>query len=185
MPKLTKNIAAVAAAAPPSPTSSSPTTEMLPLVPISTPVSSPTNRSGLVAQQRPSSKKLFGFVEIAALGGVGSCGNCGYISFQTKAFDQLVLAEDKKELIRAVARNSGGSSSSGGGGGGLDDDDDDSDDDDSDDDDDFEDVGIDVVANKGGASIFLLHGPPGKFLLLLLIIYNFHPIVSHTSLSLF
>ena len=35
------------------------------------------------------------------------------------------------------------------------------DDSDSDDDEDFEDVGIDVVANKGGASIFLLHGPPG------------------------
>ena len=109
----------------------------------------------LTAQQRPSSKK-FG-VEIAALGGEGRSGNCGYISFQTQAFDQLVLAEDKKELIRAVARNSGGN------GGFQDDDDDDSDDDSDDDDDDFEDVGIDVVANKGGASIFLLHGPPGKF----------------------
>jgi len=59
------------------------------------------------------------------------------------------LEEDKKELIRAVARNAGGR--------GFDDDDDS----DSDDDEDFEDVGIDVVANKGGASIFLLHGPPG------------------------
>jgi len=111
-----------------------------------TPLVSP--RRGLVAQQRPSSRK-FG-VEIAALGGEGRSGNCGYISFQTQAFDQLVLAEDKKELIRAVARNAGG--------GGFHDDE--SDDDDSDDDD-FEDVGIDVVANKGGASIFLLHGPPG------------------------
>lgn len=108
---------------------------------------SPRSRS-LAAQQRPSSKK-FG-VEIAALGGEGKTGNCGYISFQTQAFDQLVLEEDKKELIRAVARNAGG--------GGFDDDDDS----DSDDEDDFEDAGIDVVANKGGASIFLLHGPPGK-----------------------
>jgi len=114
--------------------------------------------SSLTAQQRPSSRK-FGFVDIAALGGEGSCGNCGYIRFQTQAFDQLVLAEDKKELIRAVARNSGGS------GGGLEEDSEhasESDDDD-DEDDDFEDVGIDVVANKGGASIFLLHGPPGMY----------------------
>ena len=110
------------------------------------PALSPRSRS-LEAQQRPSSKK-FG-VEIAALGGEGKTGNCGYISFQTQAFDQLVLEEDKKELIRAVARNAGG--------GGFDDEDDD----DSDDEDDFEDAGIDVVANKGGASIFLLHGPPG------------------------
>jgi hypothetical protein len=110
---------------------------------------SPRSRS-LAAQQRPSSRK-FG-VEIAALGGEGKTGNCGYISFQTQAFEQLVLEEDKKELIRAVARNAGG--------GGFDDDDSDSDDDD--DDNDFEDAGMDVVANKGGASIFLLHGPPGK-----------------------
>mmetsp|Transcript_9484 Transcript_9484/g.9235 ORF Transcript_9484/g.9235 Transcript_9484/m.9235 type:complete len:174 (-) Transcript_9484:1142-1663(-) len=128
----------------------------------SSPTVSPSRRRGmgssssLTAQQRPSSRK-FGFVDIAALGGEGSCGNCGYIRFQTQAFDQLVLAEDKKELIRAVARNSGGS------GGGLEEDSEhasESDDDD-DEDDDFEDVGIDVVANKGGASIFLLHGPPG------------------------
>lgn len=109
---------------------------------------SPPGGRRLSAQQRPSSRK-FG-VEIAALGGEGKTGNCGYISFQTQAFDQLVLEEDKKELIRAVARNAGG--------GGFDDDDDE----DSDDDDEgFEDAGIDVVANKGGASIFLLHGPPG------------------------
>ncbi len=107
---------------------------------------SPRSRS-LAAQQRPSSRK-FG-VEIAALGGEGKTGNCGYISFQTQAFDQLVLEEEKKELIRAVARNAGG--------GGFDDEKED----DSDDEDDFEDAGIDVVANKGGASIFLLHGPPG------------------------
>ena len=105
-----------------------------------------TPRRSLSTQQRPSSRK-FG-VEIAALGGEGKTGNCGYISFQTQAFDQLVLEEEKKELIRAVARNAGG--------GGFDDEDDDSDDED-----DFEDAGIDVVANKGGASIFLLHGPPG------------------------
>lgn len=65
-----------------------------------------------------------------------SSSTCGFIDFQQKAFDQLVLADDKKELIRAVARNTG------------DDDEDDT-------------VGLDVVANKGGASIFLLHGPPG------------------------
>jgi len=104
------------------------------------------SRRSLSAQQRPSSRK-FG-VEIAALGGEGKTGNCGYISFQTQAFDQLVLEEEKKELIRAVARNAGG--------GGFEDADDDSDYDE-----DFEDAGIDVVANKGGASIFLLHGPPG------------------------
>ena len=33
--------------------------------------------------------------------------------------------------------------------------------DDDDDDDDLDEIGLDVVANKGGASIFLLHGPPG------------------------
>ena len=86
-----------------------------------------------------------------------SSSSCGYINFREKAFEQLVLAEDKKELIRAVARNAGG----GGGGGaeGLFGEDIGEDYDDDDDDDD--DVGLDVVANKGGASIFLLHGPPG------------------------
>jgi hypothetical protein len=83
----------------------------------------------------------------AGLGGAGCCGTCGYIHFQEKAFDQLVLDADKKELIRAVARNSGGGPRF-----------DDADDDDEEEDDD---AGIDVVANKGSASIFLLHGPPG------------------------
>ena len=130
---------------------------------------SPRSRS-LAAQQRPSSKK-FG-VEIAALGGEGKTGNCGYISFQTQAFDQLVLEEDKKELIRAVARNAGG-------GGFEDDDDSDSDDDD----DDFEDAGIDVVANKGGASIFLLHGPPGeKFATRMRLRMQSMPVISLPSL---
>jgi hypothetical protein len=66
-------------------------------------------RNMLARQDSPrrAPSKRFG-VEIAALGGEGSCGNCGYITFQEKAFDQLVLAEDKKELIRAVARNAGG-----------------------------------------------------------------------------
>lgn len=91
-------------------------------------------------------------VEIGGLGGEGSCGNCGYINFQEHAFDQLVLAEDKKELIRAVARNAGGGSK-------WDDEDDDDSLDDIEDEDD--DVALDVVANKGAASIFLLHGPPG------------------------
>lgn len=99
--------------------------------------------------RRPSSKRMG--VELAALGGEGSCSNCGYISFQEQAFDQLVLAEDKKELIRAVARNAGGGTKD------FSEEEFFSDDDD----DDIEDVGIDVVANKGGASIFLLHGPPG------------------------
>lgn len=96
--------------------------------------------------QRASSRK-FG-VQVGALGGSGSCGNCGYICFQEQAFEQLVLEEDKKELIRAVARNAGGDWDKGA----------------ENDEDGFEaeeDVGIDVVANKGAASIFLLHGPPG------------------------
>ncbi|KAG7367454.1 phospholipid-translocating P-type ATPase, flippase [Nitzschia inconspicua] len=103
--------------------------------------------------RRAPSRKLG--VQRAALGGEGSSGNCGYITFQEQAFEQLVLEEDKKELIRAVARNAGG---------GpkfdqltaLSEEYEDEDDDDS-----IEDAGIDVVANKGGASIFLLHGPPG------------------------
>ena len=86
--------------------------------------------------QRPSQRRMG--VEVAALGGAGSCGNCGYIQFQTQAFDQLVLAEDKKELIRAVARNAGGGGHSKW---------DEMDDDDSDDEDDVEDMGIDVVVS--------------------------------------
>jgi len=84
-------------------------------------------------------------VQRGGLGGVGNCGNCGYINFQEQAFDQLVLAEDKKELIRAVARNAGGGPKF----------------DEFDEDDEEDDQGLDVVANKGAASIFLLHGPPG------------------------
>ena len=95
--------------------------------------------------RRASVRKLG--VQRGALGGIGKAGNCGYINFQEQAFEQLVLDEDKKELIRAVARNAGG--------GPKFDDDDDSDDDDDDE------IGLDVVANKGAASIFLLHGPPG------------------------
>jgi len=87
-------------------------------------------------------------VELAGLGGVGQCGNVNYISFHEKAFDQLVLADEKKELIRAVARNAGGGNKF-------------FDDEDSDDDDDEDEIGLDVVANKGAASIFLLSGPPG------------------------
>jgi DNA polymerase III delta prime subunit len=100
---------------------------------------------------RRSAKVKMG-VEIGGLGGEGSCGNCGYICFQEQAFEQLVLAEDKKELIRAVARNAGGGTKW--------DDDSVADFEDEDDDDD-DDIALDVVANKGGASIFLLHGPPG------------------------
>ncbi|KAL3908636.1 MAG: hypothetical protein SGILL_008411 [Bacillariaceae sp.] len=93
-------------------------------------------------------------VQRAALGGEGRCGNAGYIHFQEQAFDQLVLDEDKKELIRAVARNAGGGPK-------FDQVSELSEEYDDDDDDSVEDAGIDVVANKGGASIFLLHGPPG------------------------
>uniref|UniRef100_A0A6S8JUK5 AAA+ ATPase domain-containing protein n=1 Tax=Amphora coffeiformis TaxID=265554 RepID=A0A6S8JUK5_9STRA len=116
------------------------------------------DRSLLTRQDSPrrAPSKRFG-VEIAALGGEGSCGNCGYITFQEKAFDQLVLAEDKKELIRAVARNAGGSSHVNK----LDETVGTDEDYDDDDDDDLDEIGLDVVANKGGASIFLLHGPPG------------------------
>ncbi|KAL7535480.1 hypothetical protein ACHAXR_006515 [Thalassiosira sp. AJA248-18] len=99
---------------------------------------------------RPSTVRMG--VEKAALGGVGHAGNVNYIKFQEKAFDQLVLAEDKKELIRAVARNAGGGSKYD-----FDDADFSSDEDDEDDDE----IGLDVVANKGAASIFLLSGPPG------------------------
>ena len=60
------------------------------------------------------------------------------------------MSEDKKELIRAVARNAGGGTK-------WDDDEQGDDEDDSDDDS----VQMDVVANKGGASIFLLQGPAG------------------------
>ena len=104
-------------------------------------------QSAMAAMRRPSTRRMG--VEQAALGGEGSCGNCGYIRFQEQAFEQLVLAADKKELIRAVARNAGGGTKTV-----LDHDDDD-------DSDDEEEAGLDVVANKGGASIFLLHGPPG------------------------
>lgn len=96
--------------------------------------------------KRPSMRKMG--VELAALGGEGQCGNVNYINFHEKAFDQLVLADEKKELIRAVARNAGGGTK-------LFDDDEDSEDDDDDE------IGLDVVANKGAASIFLLSGPPG------------------------
>jgi ATPase family associated with various cellular activities (AAA) len=92
-------------------------------------------------------------VERAGLGGFGECGSLNYISFQEKAFEQLVLDERKKELIRAVARNAGGGTRFDG--------DDDYDSEEDSDMEDEEDMGLDVVANKGAASIFLLNGPPG------------------------
>lgn len=100
---------------------------------------------------RPSVTKLG--IQRAALGGVGECGNVNYIRFHDKAFEQLVLADDKKELIRAVARNAGGGSSFDLDAGAIDDDGNDEED---------EEIGLDVVANKGAASIFLLSGPPGE-----------------------
>lgn len=114
-------------------------------LPKSKPVAIPRT-DALTSPRRASVTKLG--VERGGLGGEGKAGNCGYISFQEQAFEQLVLAEEKKELIRAVARNAGGGPRF---------DDEDSDDDDDDDDE----IGLDVVANKGAASIFLLHGPPG------------------------
>ena len=123
----------------------------------STPMISPSSinpplspRRRKIAVQRPSQRKIGG-VAVAGLGGNGNCSTAGYIQFQTQAFDQLVLEESKKELIRAVARNGGQSKW----------DDDGDEDEDDDDDDELDELGIDVVANKGGASIFLLHGPPG------------------------
>jgi len=98
--------------------------------------------------RRPSAVRMG--VARAALGGTGNSGNVNYIKFQEKAFEQLVLDEDKKELIKAVARNAGGGSK-------YDFGDDSCVEDDSDDDE----AGLDVVANKGAASIFLLSGPPG------------------------
>jgi hypothetical protein len=53
------------------------------------------------------------------------------IAFHDRAFDQLVLAEERKQLIRALVRF------------GSDDDTD------------------DIVGGKRGGSVFLLHGPPG------------------------
>ena len=102
--------------------------------------------------KRPSMRKMG--VELGGLGGEGSCGNCGYIKFQEQAFAQLVLSENKKELIRAVARNAGGGTK-------WDEDDLDGLEGDNDDDSDDDSVQMDVVANKGGASIFLLQGPAG------------------------
>ena len=63
------------------------------------------------------------------------------------------MADDKKELIRAVARNAGGGSSFDLDSYVIDDDGNDEEE---------EEIGLDVVANKGAASIFLLSGPPGE-----------------------
>jgi hypothetical protein len=53
------------------------------------------------------------------------------IQFHDRAFDQLVLAEERKQLIRALVRFGG------------------------------EPGADDIVGGKRGGSIFLLHGPPG------------------------
>jgi hypothetical protein len=112
------------------------------------PVGLPKPPSFTDSPSRPSVAKLG--IQRAALGGVGECGNVNYIKFHDQAFEQLVLAEEKKELIRAVARNAGG-------GGNFDFDGDVFDDEIEEEDE----IGLDVVANKGAASIFLLSGPPG------------------------
>jgi len=101
-----------------------------------------TNAS-TAGDEKPSTSESVASRRPYILGGTGRSGSVSYITFQEKAFDQLVLSEDKKELIRAVARNAGG--------GGHDSDDESEDDE----------IGLDVVANKGAASIFLLSGPPG------------------------
>ena len=119
-------------------------------LPASSPDSAVPHRSPPGSPRRHSVEKMG--VQFGGLGGEGACGNVGYIQFHTSAFDQLVLADDKKELIRAVARNAGGTPRLR-----VDEDDDDGSDDDDDDD-----IALDVVANKGAASIFLLSGPPGK-----------------------
>lgn len=72
------------------------------------------------------SAKAWGHVLVAGLGG---------IEFRDKAFDQLVLAEERKQLIRALVRFGSGE----GGQNPVD----------------------DIVGGKRGGSIFLLHGPPG------------------------
>ncbi|ORX89581.1 P-loop containing nucleoside triphosphate hydrolase protein [Basidiobolus meristosporus CBS 931.73] len=53
------------------------------------------------------------------------------IQFHDNAFDQLVLAEDRKQLIRALVRYGG------------------------------DDNTDDIIGGKRGGSVFLLHGPPG------------------------
>mmetsp|Transcript_29693 Transcript_29693/g.59406 ORF Transcript_29693/g.59406 Transcript_29693/m.59406 type:complete len:867 (-) Transcript_29693:53-2653(-) len=110
------------------------------------PASSTPQTEATDSPVRPSMVRMG--VSLAALGGVGKTGNVNYIKFQEHAFEQLVLAEEKKELIRAVARNAGGGSN-------------DSDLFGDDDDEEDDEIGLDVVANKGAASIFLLSGPPG------------------------
>jgi hypothetical protein len=54
------------------------------------------------------------------------------IKFDDKAFEQLVLAPDRKQLIHAMVKHSEG-------------------------------VFKDIISGKGGGSIFLLHGPPGMY----------------------
>jgi hypothetical protein len=57
------------------------------------------------------------------------------IAFRRDAFDKLVLAPEKKEVIRAAVRFNGMLDAQG--------------------------SAEDIVAGKGGSTIFLLHGPPG------------------------
>lgn len=99
-------------------------------------ITSKTPSSELESPRRASIVKLG--VQRAGLGGVGKTGSCGYIHFQEQAFEQLVLDDDKKELIRAVARNAGGGTKF-------------EDGDFEDEEDDEDDMGLDVVANKGAA----------------------------------
>ena len=65
-------------------------------------------------------------------------GYCGTIHLQEQAFNQLVLAGNKNEVIRTVACNTGSNS-----------------------DNDNNAQMWDFIDNKGGASIFFLHGPSG------------------------
>jgi len=149
----------------PSPTDSS-------TLPLSNAAAASAKDAHLHSPRRHPAEKLG--VQFGGLGGEGASGNCGYIQFHEQAFDQLVLADDKKELIRAVARNAGGGATFHWEDG-VDDEDDDSDDDD--------DIALDVVANKGAASIFLLSGPPGSFVVCRPWVI-FHCTIFYHSLSL-
>ncbi|KAL7516404.1 hypothetical protein ACHAWX_001425, partial [Stephanocyclus meneghinianus] len=93
---------------------------------------------------RPPSITKLG-IQRPALGGIGECGNVNYIRFQDSAFEQLLLAEDKMELIHAVARNAGGWSN-------FDFDEESI----GEEEEDNDEIGLDVVVNKRAASIFLL-----------------------------
>jgi hypothetical protein len=98
----------------------------------------------------PRSAKVKMGEEIGGLGGEGSCGSVVIFAFKNKHLSNLLFAEDKKELIRAVARNAGGGRMGRRSVADFEDDDDDDDDD------------IALLRRKQGRSIYIpSHGPPG------------------------